>query len=121
MNKQHRHANRGDGDAEGGGKDGGSKEIQKRFRNQYAGIAGHPFLHRTEYPRAAGAEQNNDRNVVLNKRLVRAVLRLARSGNQIFGFAYRVIDALFQIAKFADQRAEQRRQYHHRQVGAFHH
>jgi len=52
---------------------------------------------------------------------VRAVLRLARSGYQVFGFAYRIIDAFFQIAKLANQRAEQGGQHHHRQVGAFDH
>jgi hypothetical protein len=66
-------------------------------------VACHPFLHRTENPRAAGAKQNNDGDIVLNKRLVIAVLRFARR-NQVLRFTYRAVDAFFQIAKLANQR-----------------
>lgn len=52
------------------------KKVEKGFGDQYAGIAGHPFTHGAENPGAAGAEQNNNGDIALNKRRIQLRLFL---------------------------------------------
>ncbi len=64
---------------EGAGEDGGGEKVEKRFGNQNAGVAGHPFAHGAEDAGAAGAEQDDNRHIALNIRLMSRSLFLAFS------------------------------------------
>jgi hypothetical protein len=66
LDKQHRYADGGDGNAQGASENGGGEKIEKRFGNQNAGVAGHPFAHGAEDAGAAGAEQDDNRHIALN-------------------------------------------------------
>ena len=77
LDKQHRYADGGDGNAQGAGEDGGGEKVEKRFGNQNAGVAGHPFAHGAEDAGAAGAEQDDNRHIALNIRLMSRSLFLA--------------------------------------------
>jgi hypothetical protein len=88
------------------GENGGGEKVEKRFGNQNAGVAGHPFAHGAENPGAAGAEQNDNRDIALNKGLFNCAF-FARWREHCWLTDQR-IDAFFHIAGFAEQRADQR-------------
>ncbi len=60
------------------GENRGGEKVEKGFGDQNAGIAGHPFAHGAENPGTAGAEQDNNGDIALNKRRIQ--LRLLPAG-----------------------------------------